>query len=98
MWISRQHFDLIRSAAAEFRAYHEECMRAKDERIRSQEARLAAMESERRELVEKMLSMLTVVHPPTTITETAEVPDSSWESIMRRQIEEINGESGRDTA
>lgn len=84
MWIAKSHFNLIREAAAEFRSYHEECMRMKDGIIRSQEARLAAMEAERADMVGKILELK--VPEPVQPWPVAEVEPQDWESIMRAEV------------
>jgi hypothetical protein len=87
MWISRAHFALIADAATQFRAYHEQIVRDKDQIIRSQEARLGQMEQERRELVERLVARDEKRNQMVALPEPE--PDS-WEEIMRAQIRQID--------
>ena len=77
MWVSKAYFQLIREAAAEFRAWHEQCMRDKDAIIHSQEARLAMLETERRELTEKMVAWKQAEQD--RINRVPEAVESTWE-------------------
>lgn len=91
MWISKQHFQLIKDTASEFRRYHEEVVHAQQFRIDALEARTLLLETERSDLTHKMLGMLEVVRPPVyNPVEIPPVTTSDWEDIMRAQIKEIN--------
>jgi hypothetical protein len=91
MWISREHFNLIRERAAEFRGWHEDRMREKDAIIQHQEARLASLEQERRELTQAILTnrppvyALETVHPPPE----NEMPSGDWMRIMEEQVKDL---------
>lgn len=100
MWISRKHYDLIREKAADFRKWHEDQIKLhqqttatlladKDAIIHSQEARLVAMEVERRELTERLWTReVERMMPPAAAPEPAE--PETWELMMERRIAEMN--------
>jgi hypothetical protein len=89
MWISREHFNLIRDRSAEFRQWHEERMRDRNEVIRGLDARLAESEQERRRLTELFVRREEErLKPPAP--EAAPGPVEGWEAMMRKEIEEMN--------
>jgi hypothetical protein len=87
MWISRKAFAQITELTALNRAQYDERLRDKEQLIRSQEARLAVLELERRELTSILLARETERNtPPTPVSGT---DPQDWESIMQAQIAEM---------
>lgn len=80
--------DRIHELAAIERAHYEERLRDKDTLIRSQEARLAVLELERRELTSVLLARETERNtPPAPVTSH---DPNDWEAILAAQIAEMS--------
>lgn len=79
--------DTYADRLSESRAFYDQHLRDKEETIRHQEARLAQLESERRELTERLWTReVERSRPPAAVPEAE---DTSWEAIMRKQIADI---------